>query len=396
MTVVIGYVNKKAREVIMGADKCASNSLERNTLASSKIYQPAENPNFLVGIAGDPRVHQLIKAFLTFPREAELEVDQIEIDEKFIVKVIIPQINKILLDQHYYDPDLNSSSIMIAYKDKVWKINGGYQLISFEENFLTMGSGQFSARGVLVTLEESNMRPMNKVIKALTLSTRMAIGVEGPYDIYVTGKGKLDGDQLKQIIEDNSKPEIIHTQNFNYIKKVLKENINMLDELEQSDCEDILYFTKEDEKDIYFVDFNSVLGVLKTNGDIIFNCDDTEEVELDIWNRVEINAKAKSLLNTVSDKFKFEMTEEERDQLEEPTELDAMLDELIAQREESKKIKEEKKKARQKKAKNKKEAPKKKNKKTKEEVNDDVTVKDIVEEIKKENKKKTSKEKSDK
>ena len=38
------------------------------------------------------------------------------------------------------------------------------------------------------------------------------------------------------------------------------------------------------------------------------------------------------------------MTEEERDQLEEPTELDVMLDELIAQREETKKVKEEKKK----------------------------------------------------
>ena len=56
-------LNKKSKEVIMGADRCVSNSLEKNTFACSKIYQPAENPNFLIGIAGDPRVHQLVKGF---------------------------------------------------------------------------------------------------------------------------------------------------------------------------------------------------------------------------------------------------------------------------------------------------------------------------------------------
>lgn len=331
MTVVIGYVNKKTKEVIMGADRCVSSNLERYTFSCSKIYQPYENPNFLIGIAGDPRVHQLIKAFLVLPREEELAMNNLIIDDNYIVRYIIPKIGGILIEQNYPDPELNQSSIMIAYKDKVWKIGNGFQLISFEDDFLTIGSGQFAARGVLSTLEDIKMSPMNKVIKALTLSTKMAVGVEGPYDIFVTGRGKLNDKQLIDMIENPIKPEILNSQEFNYIKKVIKENVNLLDEVEEYD--DILYFTN-DNKNIFFVDLNGILVKLKPNGDIILNTDDIEELEDKIWNIVELNGKAKSILNKFSDKIKLELTDEEIDTIaNEPLEIDSIIEDLIKKRE---------------------------------------------------------------
>ena len=63
MTVIIGYVDKKSKQTYMGCDRCASNSIQKFTISQSKIYQPAENPNFLIGFAGDPRVKQLITNF---------------------------------------------------------------------------------------------------------------------------------------------------------------------------------------------------------------------------------------------------------------------------------------------------------------------------------------------
>ena len=394
MTVVIGYVNRKTKETIMGADRCISNSLERNTFASSKIYQPAENPNFLIGISGDPRVHQLIKGFLVFPRESELQVDETIVDDRFIIRAIIPQINKIMLEQHYFDPDFSNtgSSIMIAYKDNIWRIGPGYQLISYEEDFLTMGSGQFAARGVLATLEDTKMLPMNKVIKALTLSTKMAVGVDGPYDIYVTGKGKLNDEQLRMMIEDTSKPEVIQTQKFNYIKKVVKEDVSLVEELYNSEDDEILYFTKDGEE-VFFVDYNSILGVLKPNGDIVYNSDDIEEVGDEVWDVVEINAKAQSLLNSVSDKFKLELSEEEIEELEnQQSDIDIILEQLLAEKEEIDKAKAAKKaKKKEKEVKTEKETKKKKSsKKAKKEV-EEVTPKEIEKPKQKTKKKKSSK-----
>ena len=395
MTVVIGYVNRKTRETIMGADRCISNSLERNTFANSKIYQPAENPNFLIGISGDPRVHQLIKGFLVFPRESELQVDETIVDDRFIIRAIIPQINKIMLEQHYYDPDFTNtgSSIMIAYKDNIWRIGPGYQLISYDEDFLTMGSGQFAARGVLATLEDSKMLPMNKVIKALTLSTRMAVGVDGPYDIYVTGKGKLNDEQLKMMIEDTSKPEVIQTQKFNYIKKVIKEDVSLIEELYNSSDEDeIMYFTKDGEE-IFFIDYNSVLGVLKPNGDIVYNSDDIEEVGDEVWDVVEINSKAQTLLKSVSDKFKFELSEEELEEIEnQQSDIDLILEQLLAEKQERDKVKAAKKaKKKEKENKVEKETKKKKSSKKAKKEEVEITPKEIEKPKQKTTKKKSSK-----
>ena len=159
-----------------------------------------------------------------------------------------------------------------------------------------------------------------------------------------------------------------------------------------SDEDEIMYFTKDGEE-IFFVDYNSVLGVLKPNGDIVYNSDDIEEVGDEVWDVVEINSKAQSLLQSVSDKFKFELSEEELEEIEnQQSDIDLILEQLLAEKQERDKVKAAKKaKKKEKEVKTEKETKKKKSsKKAKKEV-EEVPPKEIEKPKQKTVKKRSSK-----
>ena len=303
MTVIIGYVDKVNKQTYMSCDSCASNAYMKVTLGESKIYQPSENPNFLIGGSGDGRVMQLISAYLNFPREEELVCDKITVDEKFIVRSIIPSIQKCLKDNLYTDDILSNSTLLLAYKDNLWRIGYNFQLISTSDNYQTIGSGSIVANGVLEALKDNKINDLSRIVKALKISSKMAIGVEGPYHMYLTGKGKLSEETMRELINDNlfTDSVTISSVNNNYIKKITDCECS----IDDIDCKDdkLLFMTKSDLNEIYFIDFSGNLCCIKSNGDLIFNIEPSQDLYTKDWNMVELNAKGKRLLETISTEY---------------------------------------------------------------------------------------------
>ena len=100
MTVLVGIVDKKRKGTIMGSDKCVTTTLRKYSFGENdtKIYQPEENKNFLIGFAGDIRIKQLFSSFILMPREEQIAAENLVIDEKFLVRSLFPQLQKVLKD----------------------------------------------------------------------------------------------------------------------------------------------------------------------------------------------------------------------------------------------------------------------------------------------------------
>lgn len=187
MTCIIGYKDKDSDKVYMGCDSCITTNNVKSTASESfKIFKAEQNNNILVGIAGALVGVQAIKYRLEFPSEEELE-DRV-FDERYINKVIVPRFKKLMkeIDGTEKDDDRCASVLMlIAYKNKLFKVSDYFS--AFEENsdYMVIGSGEDFARGALRAIEKYEYSIVNKIFNALNASTLMN-NVEGPFYIHNT------------------------------------------------------------------------------------------------------------------------------------------------------------------------------------------------------------------
>lgn len=301
MTVLIGIIDKKQNKVVMGADKCISSAYRKLSMGEdSKIYQPEENKNFLFGFAGDPRIKQLFSSLVILPREEQLEAEKLEVDEKFIVRNLIPQLQKVLKENEYIDSTntvggMMGSRILIAYKNKLWDLCGNFQLVSAtnKEGYLVAGSGEFTAVGALEAfngLDIAELPTIYKVVKSLEYATKTAIGVEGPYDIYIAGTDKIKDDIVEKIVSGEIPmfPTEIETTKNNYSKRVKNKNAKFES---MFNSYDMIFLRSKTTKTIYFLDYNDNLYGIKENGNILKDMYLVDDLYVDDYEEVELNTK---------------------------------------------------------------------------------------------------------
>lgn len=105
------------------------------------------------------------------------------LDKKHIVNRIVPKLeNKMeeIGDKEYWRMDV---SILLAYKDKLYKITDDLKVISVNE-FIATGSGADYAFYVLSEMQDLSVR--DRILKALTESANRTEAVGGPYALIDT------------------------------------------------------------------------------------------------------------------------------------------------------------------------------------------------------------------
>lgn len=336
MTVLIGIVDKKRKGTIMGSDKCVTTNLRKYSFGENdtKIYQPEENKNFLIGFAGDIRIKQLFSSFIIMPREEQIAAENLVIDEKFLVRSLFPQLQKVLKENEYIDVTgtvggMCGSRILIAYKDNLWDVCGNFQLLNVGSTcYLTAGSGEFTAGGAIEafnTVEKSlgdDLPALYKVVNSLKIATTTSIGVEGPYDIYATGSDKLDDETVNGLFNGDIPllPIEVYPDGYkqNYVKKVLAKDIG-IETMGKS--KDIMFLATKDRSEIYFIDYNDVLYGITDKGTLITDIailDDLANAKYDV---VELNQKGYSLIESFKDINLVKPEENPEDEVNEATKL---------------------------------------------------------------------------
>ncbi|MGL4571742.1 MAG: hypothetical protein ACRCVJ_11835 [Clostridium sp.] len=186
MTCIIGYKDKEHNKIYIGADSCISGIGEHTLEKCYKIFKPEKNSNIVIGVTGSVRALQVLKYHMNFPSEKELAVNDEKFDDKYIVKNIIPKLQRICTDNKIIEKDNCICLVfIIGYKDKLWYIDMDFALIQYTNDYLTHGCGYAYAEGSLLTTKDMDFSIVDKVKMGLQASS-VASGVCPPYYIMNT------------------------------------------------------------------------------------------------------------------------------------------------------------------------------------------------------------------
>ena len=188
MTCIIGYIDRKNKKTYIGADNQVSVGLSKfNLPKNDKIFKPKDT-NIIVADSGDVRASQIIRNFVHFPTDIELQANNEEFNEKYIVTKLIPNIQNALKNNEWKDKGERSNTwMLIAYKDKLWKIYSNYGILEVQDDFDSFGCGEQLALGSLYALKyNEELSIEEKIHKSLQCSAYYSDGIDKPYYIMNT------------------------------------------------------------------------------------------------------------------------------------------------------------------------------------------------------------------
>ena len=173
MSVIVAI--KENGVIYMGADSQTTAGRRKRNYLNKTAYKVARLDNgILVGFCGRVAAHQTILSM----KDVFTLDEQGELTKRHIVKEIVPK----LVDKMEQIGDEESGSIdvgiMLAYKDKLYRITADLDVIHLNENG-SDGAGRDLVNYVL--FEMKNLPVRERVLRALEESARREESVGGPY-----------------------------------------------------------------------------------------------------------------------------------------------------------------------------------------------------------------------
>ena len=175
MTCIVGVV--KGNTVWLGGDSAATDGhLNRTIIKDPKVFVRGD---FGFGVCGSPKVMDAIAHGMTFPAQTDTD------DRSFLVNELVTAIRErlISLDAATQTPSgvEFEGEMLVAYRGKLYKMQGNFQLIYSSDGFDTTGSGGTLALGSLMSTKRER-NPRKRVLAALEASIANA-GCAPPYVI---------------------------------------------------------------------------------------------------------------------------------------------------------------------------------------------------------------------
>ena len=173
MSVIVAV--KENGTIYMGADSQSTSGMRKTNHLNETSYKVARLENgMLVGFCGRVAARQIIlsiKDVFTLDTHGNLT-------KRHIVNDIVPK----LVDKMEQIGDEESGaldvSILLAYKDKLYKITSGLDVIHLTENG-SSGAGRDYVNYALLTMK--NLPVKERILKALIESAKHTDTVSGPY-----------------------------------------------------------------------------------------------------------------------------------------------------------------------------------------------------------------------
>lgn len=181
MTCIVGLVDGKT--VWLGGDRAATDGhLNRVIIKHPKVFKKGDVG---FGVCGLPKVMDALKHAIELPIQADGD------DRAFLVSELVPAVRDGLVKLDAAGKDSSSfggssdtcfqGAILVAYRGKLYNLQGNFQLIEGAEAYASVGGGSTLALGSFAsTSRERN--PRKRMLTALEASTKNA-SVAPPFDI---------------------------------------------------------------------------------------------------------------------------------------------------------------------------------------------------------------------
>lgn len=188
MTCIVGLVENGV--AWLGADSCGSNGYDKTIRKDKKIFK-LKDTSAIIGYTSSFRMGQL----LMYSNNLIDKRDEPNINHEYLVKYFIPNVIKLFEDGGYStnkSGEKQGGEFLLAYKDKLYKIESDYQVGESCDNYDACGSGEAYALGSLKTTEDMNMTPKERIHKALESASKFSCGVAPPFYIINTNDNEIE------------------------------------------------------------------------------------------------------------------------------------------------------------------------------------------------------------
>ena len=165
MTCIIGYLDKKNKVSWIGGDSLGSNGYTQSTESPSKVFRNKTFKNVLIGGTTTFRHLDLLKYSDSLFSESDW-YKKIEIDHEFMVTKFIPNVIKLFKNGVINEDETKrGGNFIVATPSKLFEIQEDYSVLEPESGICAVGCGEEVAMGSLITTQEMDMEPQDKLLK---------------------------------------------------------------------------------------------------------------------------------------------------------------------------------------------------------------------------------------
>ena len=178
MTCIVGYLDKKTKKVTIGGDSAGVEELNIIIRKDEKVFKVDD---FIFGCTSSFRMIQLLRFSFKPP----------EIKSKNIYEYMCTDFINAVREcfknggylQKYSDGDEKGGTFLVAYKNRLFRIENDFQVAESLNGIDAVGCGANYALGSLHILAKQNLTPKEKVLKSLETASFFSAGVSKPFII---------------------------------------------------------------------------------------------------------------------------------------------------------------------------------------------------------------------
>ena len=176
MTCIVGMVDKKNKNVIIGADSGGSSDTNTFIRKDGKVFK---NGEFVIGCTSSFRMIQLLRFSFIPP-----EINGKDIYE-YLCTDFINAVRECFKNNGYLykgqGGEESGGTFLVAYKDRLFKIEDDFQVGETTSEFNSCGSGEDLALGALFSLADTNLDVEKKLRKSLEAAEYFSSSVSSPF-----------------------------------------------------------------------------------------------------------------------------------------------------------------------------------------------------------------------
>ena len=181
MTCIVGIVDKKNKNVVLGGDSAGSAGSYLTIRKDSKVFKTGD---FIFGCTSSFRMIQLLRFSFKPPRVYDKDIYE------YMCTDFINEIRECFKNggylQKYSDGDDKGGTFLVGYKDRLFKIENDFQVGESLDGVDACGCGMDSALGVLHYVKDGELSADEKALAALEISRYTSTGVEPPFNLVRT------------------------------------------------------------------------------------------------------------------------------------------------------------------------------------------------------------------
>jgi hypothetical protein len=184
----------------MGVDSCGSNTWQKFERSDQKLFNCPGVENALIAYTSSFRMGQIL--MYAEGLFEELAVLKDEVDHKYMVTTFIPKVQEAFKKGGFgkeSDGERTGGCFLVAYRDKLFTIEGDYQVGVNSIGYAADGCGMEFALGSLHTTEslkppgrKRGMPARDRILCALRAAAKFSTGVDAPFHVANTGNCKLE------------------------------------------------------------------------------------------------------------------------------------------------------------------------------------------------------------